>query len=57
MFVCLFSLIYYPARTCASGGYVIGADVCIYIYLCVTNATLAVDSPFQTLTVDFSSNL
>ena len=35
--------------------------VCMYIIMYVTpkslNGTLAVDSPFQTLTVDFSSNL
>ena len=31
--------------------------VCIYIYPKILNGTLAVDSPFQTLEVDFSSNL
>ena len=40
-------------------GYVIGAGVhlCIYVTQESLNFTLAVDSPFQTLVVDFSSNL
>ena len=47
------------------GGYVIVSGVhlyaCLYVPMYVTkkslNGTLAVDSPFQTLAVDFSSNL
>ena len=35
--------------------------ICMYVFIYVTqkslNGTLAVDSPFQILTVDFSSNL
>ena len=46
----------------------IGVEVCIYVcmYVCMynvcdpkkcLNGSLAVDSPFQTLAIDFSSNL
>ena len=55
---------YYPTRACVSKGlYVIWAGVHLYvcIYVCdlqkSMNGTLVVDSPFQSLAVDFSSNL
>ena len=47
----------YPARACASRGYVIGSGVHIYIYIYVCgrktylNRTLVIDSPFQTFAV------
>ena len=54
----------YLVRPCASRGYVIGVDVYLFVLMYVyvwppksLNGTLAVDSPFQTLAVDFSSNL
>ena len=40
-----------------AGDYVIGASVHLPYVLYDQNDTLAVDSPFQTLEVDFSSNL
>ena len=54
-----------PIRACVSRGYVIGVGVhlyiCMFLYMYVApkclNGTLVVDSPFQTLTVDFLSNL
>ena len=58
---------YLPRTRSASGEYVIGAGVHLYVCVCVCvcvcmtkkslNGTLAVDSPFQTLTVNFSLNL
>ena len=47
----------YPARACGSRGYVIGAGVHFETPQKSLNGTLAVDSLFQTLAVDFSSNL
>ena len=52
-------------RACASCSYVIGPSVHLYIYVYMyvydpiesLNGTLAVDLPFQTLAVDFLSNL
>ena len=50
-------------RLLSVGGYVIGAGVHLYMYYVhmrpqkSLNGTLAVNSPFQTLVVDFSSNL
>ena len=55
---------YYPACACTNRGYVIGIGV--HLHVCISmyvtppkslNGTLAVDSPFQTLVVDYSSNL
>ena len=42
----------YPARVCASRGYVIGAGVYLY-YVCRIHTV----PPFQTLAVDFASKL
>ena len=58
----------YPACAYASRSYVIGAGVHLHMYLykykCTymtppksLSGTLVVDSPFQTLAVDFSLNL
>ena len=53
----------YPARACASKDYYYDQCWCPYIYMDVysvtktVNGILEVDTPFQTLTVDFSSNL
>ena len=48
-------------HACASRGYVVGVGVHMYIYICDAKkkieGILAVDLPFQTLAVDFSSNL
>ena len=52
-----------PLTRSASGVHVIGAGVHIYIYIHIMTPpkslkrTLAVDLPFQTLTVDLSLNL
>ena len=60
--------IFTPHTHVRTGGYIIGTGVHLYIYICICppppppkkkclNDTLAVDSPIQTLAVDFSSNL
>ena len=64
-YIYLACIISYPARACVSRSYVIGAGVHLFIYVYVyicdppksLNGTLVVDSPFQTLAVDFSLNL
>ena len=55
----------YLAPACMTKGYVIGVGLHIYMYICniciyvfdsnKLNAILAVDSPFVTLSMDFSS--
>ena len=44
---------------CVSRGYVVSVRVCMCVcmYVCILNGIIAVDSPFQTLAVDFSLNL